>query len=102
MNNQYRRTSKESLEGQLLIDIRTLHVKVIAEQFIKHNIVPNAYLDNLIKIDALKKSIPETPELYTDDKRIEKLEKLLQKECTKGTAKLINELTTSNKLTSNN
>ena len=55
MINLYRRTSKESLEGQLLIDIRTLHIKAIAREFIKHNIVPNAYLDNLIKIDALKK-----------------------------------------------
>jgi hypothetical protein len=30
--------------------------------------------------------------VYNDDKRIELLESLLQKECTKGTAKLINEL----------
>ena len=96
MNNQYRRTSKESLEGQLLIDIRTLHIKAIAREFIKHNIVPNAYLDNLIKIDALKKGILESSGLYTDEKRIEKLGQLLQKECAKGTAKLINELTTSN------
>jgi hypothetical protein len=92
MNNQYRRTSKASLEGQLLIEIRALHIKAIAREFIINNIVPNAYLDNLIKIDALKKGILESSGLYTDEKRIEKLEKLLQKECTKGTAKLINEI----------
>jgi hypothetical protein len=92
MNNQYRRTSKASLEGQLLIEIRTLHIKAIAREFIINNIVPKAYIDNLLKIDALKKGILESPELYTDEKRIEKLEKLLIKECTKGTARIINEI----------
>lgn len=93
VSNQYRRTSKTSLEGQILIEIRTLHTKAIASEFVKNNIVPKAYLDNLIKIDTLKKGIPESPRLYTNEKRIEKLEQLLQKECTKGTAKLINLLT---------
>jgi hypothetical protein len=96
MSNQYRRTSKESLESHILIEIRNLQVKEIAIEFVKRNIVPKDYLNNLLKIDALKKSIPETPELYTDDKRIEKLGQLLQKECAKGTAKLITELTTPN------
>ena len=95
--NLYRRTSKKSLEGDLLIEIRKYHTSQIAKELVKYKIVSNQYLDNLIKIEALKKekNIPESPEIYTDEKRIEILEKLLQKECSKGTAKLINELCNS-------
>ena len=96
--NLYRRTSKQSLEGEILIELRKHHTSQIAKELVNHKIVPNQYLDNLIKIEALKKqtNIQETPEIYTDEKRIEILEKLLQKECSKGTAKLINELCNSN------
>lgn len=95
----YRRTSKKSLEGEILIEIRKYHISQIAKEFVRHKSVPNQYLDNLIKIESLKKEknnrISEGPEIYTDEKRIEILEKALQKECSKGTAKLINELCNS-------
>ena len=101
--NLYRRTSKQSLEGEILIELRKHHTSQIAKELVNHKIVPNQYLDNLIKIEALKKqtniqiqSIENSgAEIYTDEKRIEILEKLLQKECSKGTAKLINELCNS-------
>ena len=95
--NLYRRTSKQSLEADILIELRKYHISQIAKEFIKHKIVPDQYIDNLIKIETLKKqkNIPESLEIYTDEKRIEILEKLLQKECSKGTAKLINELCNS-------
>ena len=93
--NQYKRTNLQSLEGEFLIEIRKYHVNAIVREIVKKNIVSKNYLDNLIKIQTIKKGIPETPDIYTDEKRIEILEKLLQKECAKGTAKLINELTKS-------
>jgi formate dehydrogenase maturation protein FdhE len=98
--NLYRRTSKPTLEADILIELRKYHISQIAKEFIKQKIVPNQYLDNLIKIETLKKQKNiteslESLEIYTDEKRIEILEKLLQKECTKHTAKLINELCNS-------
>lgn len=95
--NLYRRTSKQSLEGEILIELRKHHTSQIAKELVNHKIVPNQYLDNLIKIEALKKQKNIPPEIYTNDKRIEILEKLLQKECSKCTAKLINELTNTQK-----
>lgn len=96
--NLYRRTSKQSLEGEILIELRKHHTSQIAKELVNHKIVPNQYLDNLIKIEALKKQKNiQSQEIYTDAKRIEILEKLLQKECSKGTAKLINELTNTQK-----
>jgi len=98
--NLYRRTSKPSLEADILIELRKYHISQIAKEFIKHKIIPNQYLDNLIKIETLKKqkNIIESPEIYTDEKRIEILENILQKECTKHTAKLINELCNSSNI----
>jgi len=90
--NQYKKTTKQSLEGEILIEIRKYHVSEIVKAFIKNNIIPKQYLDNLIKIKSIKKGILESPNIYTDEQRTEILEKLLQKECLKGTAKLITEL----------
>jgi hypothetical protein len=98
---QYKRTTKNTLEGEVLIEIRKYHVSQIARELVIQNIVSKQYLDNLIKIKTLKNNTinanananTETVEIvYNDEKRIELLESLLQKECTKGTAKLINEL----------
>jgi hypothetical protein len=93
--NLYHKTSKQSLEGDLLIELRKYHTRQIAKEFVINNIVPNQYLDNLIKIEALKKVNIECIIIYTDEKIIEILNKILQKECSKCTAKLINELCTS-------
>ena len=87
----YKRITKNSLEGEILIEIRKYHVSQIARELVIQNIVSKQYLDNLIKIKTMKNNT--TSEIiYNDDKRIELLESLLQKECTKGTAKLINEV----------
>lgn len=97
---QYKRITKNTLEGEVLIEIRKYHVSQIARELVILNIVSKQYLDNLIKIKTLKNNIinvntnTETVEIvYNDEKRIELLESLLQKECIKGSAKLINELT---------
>lgn len=106
-SNHYKRTTKASLEGELLITIRIQHVKQIAHELVLKNIVSKQYLDNLIKIKELKKQhmLANTNNtndtnntnnvnhiIYNDEIRIELLESLLQKESTKGTARMINEL----------
>ena len=90
---KYNRTNKHSFEGEILIEIRKHHILEITKEFIKNNIVPKEYLDNLIKINTLKNGNTISPEIYTTEKRTQILEHILQRECGKGTAKLINELT---------
>ena len=116
----YHRTTKQSLESEILIQIRKYHIKEIVKQLINKNIISNEYLDNLIKneniklgmldntntplslqIDILETTITQqhnnttlnNTQLYNNNKRIEILEKILQKECLKGTAKLIQDIT---------
>ena len=88
---RYKSITNASLEGDLLIAIRIQYVKRIAKEFVINNIVSKQYLDNLLKIKALKQNKP-IENIYNDDNRIELLENILQKECAKGTARIINEL----------
>jgi hypothetical protein len=53
-------------------------------------------IDFFVNKDGTISDIEIRINYHTDDKRIEKLGQLLQKECAKGTAKLITELTTPN------
>ncbi len=127
----YNRTTKQSLESEILIQIRKYHIKEIVKQLIHKNIISNEYLDNLIKIENIKLGILDntnttlplqidvlettitqqhnntplnntqqhniTPlnntQQHNNNKRIEIIEKILQKECLKGTAKLIQDIT---------
>ena len=47
----YQCTTASSLEGEILIEIRNRHIKLITEQFVINKIIPYTYLDNLIKLD---------------------------------------------------
>ena len=100
IHTKYIHVNRAMLEGEMLLEIRKYHINAISQEFIKHNIA-NQYIDNLIKLDILKNNInmdpnnpnnPNNPNIYTNEKRFEILNKLLQKECAKETAKLINEL----------
>lgn len=94
MSKHYKRIDVDSLKGEILIEIRKYHTKEIVKELIKKNIVSQQYIDGLLKINALKNNIIDDGNIFNDDARIELLEKLLLKECCKGTAKLINELCT--------
>jgi hypothetical protein len=101
MARQYKRIDRQSLESEILIEIRKYHVNEISKQFVKQNIVSKEYLDRLIKIENLRKNILDEPDRYNnryndrynDEKRIEILNSLLQKECEKNTASFIASLT---------
>jgi hypothetical protein len=82
--SKYNKTSKDSLKGYILIEIRKIHTKKISEALINKQIVPFEYIDKLLLLESISN--------ITIDKRIEKLNELLQKESSKGTAKLISDI----------
>lgn len=85
--SKYNHINKNILQGDILIHLRKLHVKEIASALVINNIISYEYLDNLIKLKM------EDNILIDNTIRIELLNDLLQKECSKYTAKLINDLT---------
>ena len=92
----YQRTTASSLEGEILIEIRNRHIKLITEQFVINKIIPYTYLDNLIKLDNIKNNvytIDDDPHYYNNVNRINILEKIFKKECIKHTAQFIRNIT---------
>ena len=92
----YQRTTSSMLEGEILIEIRNRHIKLITKQFVINNIIPHTYLDNLIKLDNIKNNvytIDNDPQYYNNVNRINILEKIFKKECIKHTAQFIRNIT---------
>ena len=92
----YHRTTASSLEGEILIEIRNRHIKLITEKFVINKIIPHTYLDNLIKLDNIKNNIytiDGDSQYYNNIKRINILEKIFKKECIKNTAQFIHNIT---------
>lgn len=90
---KYRQSNKNIIQNEILIAIRKKHVSLIVDEFIKHNIISTEYLDNLIKIYNAKNTfILDNKDLFNDENRRAILENILQKECAKGTAKIISSL----------
>lgn len=90
---KYQQSNKNIIQNEILIAIRKKHVSIIVDEFIKHNIISTEYLDNLIKIYNAKNSvILDNKDLFNDANRRIILENILQKECAKGTAKIISSL----------
>lgn len=90
---KYKRATSNILEMEILIRIRDRHVAEITEQLILRQIIPYDYIDHLIRIDKLRsnqgKPTPGPDIPITNEIRIKFLNSLLQRECCKGTAKLI-------------
>ena len=82
--SKYNKTTQNSLKGDILIEIRKMQTKLIANELIKNGIVPNQFIDKLFILEASNN--------ISDEKRIEKLNEILQKESSKGTAKLISDI----------
>jgi hypothetical protein len=85
--SKYNYITKKSLEQEILIMIRNKHVSRISSKLIEQNIISNQYIDNLIKLDNMKNNTKIST--FTNELRIQYLNKLLLKECIKGTAKII-------------
>ena len=88
--NKYKEININILEKEILIEIRKRHVRMISNQLVEKNIITHEYLDNLIRLKTMRNG---TIDMEINNKqRIDLLDKLLQVECCKGTAKWINEL----------
>ena len=90
---KYKKINSTILGMEILLKVREKHVSRIANELIIKKIIPIEYLDNMMRIDYMRSGITITPEnqfeIMTDINRIKYLNDLLQKECSKGTAKII-------------
>jgi|688.fasta_scaffold1403304_2 hypothetical protein len=88
-NLKYNRLNKESLKGELLINIRDFHIKRVSKELLESKIFSIEYIDNYIGLECLQKNIPI---IINDGLRLEFINKLLYKECVKHTSRTIIEL----------
>lgn len=81
-----------TLKSTLLIELRNAHTAKIAEELVSSGIVPNEYLDKLLRIDIMNQL--KTPPLdgFDNTQRITKLIQLLQKHSSASTASFISNL----------
>lgn len=89
INKKYRRLNNESLKGELLINIRDLHIKQISKQLFYSKIFPINYIDENIRLELLKNN---KPIIIDDNIRLNYINNLLYKECVKNTSRLIIDL----------
>ena len=92
MSDNYNRMVPNILKSTILIEIRNAHTAKIAEELVRTGIVPNEYLDKLLKIDLMNqlKTAPESG--FNESQRIRKLIQLLQKHSMASTASFISNL----------
>ena len=86
---KYNKLNKNSLKGELLINIRDLHITKLSKELLELKIFPIEYIDLQITLEYLqnKKQL-----IINDNIRLEFINKLLFKECIKNTSKLIIDL----------
>ena len=86
---KYNKLNNNSLNGELLINIRDLHIIKLSKELLESKIFPIEYIDSHITLEYLQnqKSI-----IINDNIRLEFIIKLLFKECIKNTSKLIIDL----------
>ena len=88
-NLKYNKLNKESLKGELLINIRDLHITRLSKELLESKIFPIEYIDKYITLECLKQNLPI---IINDILRLQFINKLLYKECVKFTSRLIIEL----------
>ena len=91
MSNQlkYNKLNKESLKGELLINIRDIHIKSLSKELLEQKIIPIEYIDKILTLELLQQKIPI---IINNKNRLELINKLLYKECVKNTSRLIIDL----------
>jgi tRNA(Phe) wybutosine-synthesizing methylase Tyw3 len=82
--SKYNKITLNSLKGEILIEIRKIQTMKICIELIKKEIVPTQYIDKILLLESCS--------IITNEKRIEKLNEILQKESSKCTAKLISDI----------
>lgn len=92
MSNNYNHMVPGILKSSILIELRNAHTAKIAEELVRTSIVPNEYLDKLLRIDMMNQLNTPPAAGFDDIQRIRKLTQLLQKHSIASTASFISNL----------
>lgn len=92
MSNNYNHMVPGILKSSILIELRNAHTAKIAEELVRTSIVPNEYLDKLLRIDMMNQLKTPPAAGFDDIQRIRKLTQLLQKHSIASTASFISNL----------
>lgn len=92
MSDNYNSMTPATLKSSILIEIRKTHSAKIAEELVRTQIVPNEYLDKLLRIDMMNQLKTPPASGFDDTQRIAKLNQLLQKHSIASTASFISNL----------
>jgi len=89
--DKYNKINNNSIKGLILIKKKNKHIEMISKQLLDSNIIPLEYLKENIRLENISKNISNHPDI-NEDIILNKLVYLLNKECTKHTAKLISDM----------
>ena len=81
-----------TLKSSILIELRNVHTSKIAEELVRTGIVPNEYLDKLLRLDMINQLKTQPASRFDNAHRIKILIQLLQKHSITSTASFISNL----------
>lgn len=81
-----------TLKSSILIELRNVHTSKIAEELVRTGIVPNEYLDKLLRLDMINQLKTQPASRFDNAQRIKILIQLLQKHSITSTASFISNL----------
>jgi hypothetical protein len=86
---KYNKLNEKSFKGEVLLYCRKQHISEIAKRIMDRKLINYEFIDENIKLEYLNK---KKEVIINDEVRLKYINKLLQTECSKYTAKLINQL----------
>ena len=92
MSDNYNHMVPGTLKSSVLIELRNVHTSKIAEELVRNGIIPNEYVDKLLRIDMMNQLKTPPAFGFDDTQRIRKLIQLLQKHSIASTASFISNL----------
>ncbi len=90
MESPYTKINKNSLKGEILINSRKEYINLISKDFLENKIIPIEYIDNKIHLNNINKGNKNI--IIDDILRLKFIVDLLNKECVKGTSRLISDM----------
>ena len=90
MENTYTKINKNSLKGEIFINSRKDYIHLISKDFLENKIIPIEYIDNKIHLNNINKGNKNI--IIDDILRLKFIIELLNKECVKGTSRLISDM----------
>lgn len=86
---KYNKINEKSFKGEILLYCRKQHIFEISKKIIENKLINNEFIDENIRLENLRK---KKEVIINDELRLKYLDELLQTECSKMTARIINEL----------